>query len=202
MFSFCKRSLFPKCIFFLSAYPDNLTAFGKISLSTQHSYKGSNKTYARPLLCWEFVFLWKHSSLLKSKEKSEKKLLTCPELFQFWNISVLKSCSSISKLQSEPFPLVLRIPEPINYILAVRKPLSNYCRLPFNASEEDEGEIQEASRAAAEQISVDAAVVAVLSKMGGIFIFKEEQRMATEGFSLWKTCFFAFLSSWFWHKVD
>lgn len=190
MFSFCKRSLFPKCLFFLSAYPDNLTTSGKISLSTQHNYKVSNKTYARPLLCWEFVFLWKHSSLLKSKEKSEKKeLLTCPELFQFWNISVLKSCSSISKLQSEPFSLVLRIPEPINYILVVRKPLSNYCWLPFNASEEDEEGKQGASRAAVEQISVDAAVMAMLSKIGGIFILKEEERMASEGFSLWKTCF-------------
>lgn len=61
----------------------------------------------------------------------------------------------------------------INFILFVMKPGS---KLPL----EDGKEIQEvtANLAAAKGISIDAALVAVLSELHGIFTFNEEQRIA------------------------
>lgn len=50
------------------------------------------------------------------------------------------------------------------------------------------------SLAAATDMSIDAAVVAYLSKIGGIFVLKEEEKTALEGFSLRTTCFHSQLS--------
>lgn len=45
--------------------------------------------------------------------------------------------------------------------------------------------------AAAEEISVHAAVAAVLSGQGGIFTVKEGNKNGAAGFSQWKTLFFS-----------
>lgn len=43
-------------------------------------------------------------------------------------------------------------------------------------------------------ISMDVAAATVLSELGGIFKFKEEQRKALEGFTWWKICFLLVLA--------
>lgn len=54
--------------------------------------------------------------------------------------------------------------------------------------------------AAAEGISVNAALQAVLSDQDGIFTIKEKHKDDTEGFSRWTTLF-RFSPDWFWQEL-
>lgn len=80
------------------------------------------------------------------------------------------------------------------------KAQSNYCKLSFKA-EENKGEIQEAmaSLPADKEISKDAAVVAVLFRIGWCFHIKRQTKKDTEGFPGWKRWFW-FIPDWLSHK--
>lgn len=54
--------------------------------------------------------------------------------------------------------------------------------------------------AAAEGISVDAALDTVLSDRDGIFTVKEKHKIGTEGFSQ-RTTLFRFSLDWFWQEL-
>lgn len=73
--------------------------------------------------------------------------------------------------------------------------------LPLKAPE-DEEEIQEStsvSLAAAKEITVDAAVAAVLAELGGI---KRRVKNNAEDFSQWIGTLFSFPADWLWQEFS
>lgn len=72
----------------------------------------------------------------------------------------------LASYQWKVFSIDLRLP--IGFLLVMMKPESNWCQLPLKAPEEEKQETT-ASTAAAKNISVDAAVEAVISKMDSMF---------------------------------
>lgn len=88
-------------------------------------------------------------------------------------ISILKSgTSTLPTLQSEAFSDRVSIVKPIRVLIVVTKTESNCCELHLKTSEEDKEEKEMAATLSAAQglLSMDAAIVAVLSELDGIHI--------------------------------